>query len=332
ATTYSPTFATWAYDVNGDGWADLVCVGFPGKPFHWFENPQNKAGDWKQHEIWHSACNESPQFVDVTGDGRPELVLGSQPEGQVGYLEIPAGEKVYAKWNFVAVSQPKSPDSQDKTPPPGTAPFYHGLGVGDVNRDGRNDIVIPHGWWEQPAKGKASSGPWEFHPWNLTADGQPGYLPAAHMFLDDLDLDGDQDVIMSSAHQVGVWWFENAGPGHDPQFKYHLISDAVTQTHAAQYVDINGDGTKDLVTGKRWWAHGPKGDVRPDDDPIVVWFEIQKVRGEAPKFIPHVIGESSGTGVGTQFLVFDVNGDKRPDIVLSNKRGTNLLRQRATGK
>ena len=29
-------------------------------------------------------------------------------------------------------------------------PAQHGIGVGDINGDGRMDIVSPHGWWEQP--------------------------------------------------------------------------------------------------------------------------------------------------------------------------------------
>src|SRR5260370_42123355 len=91
---------------------------------------------------------------------------------------------------------------------------------------------------------------------------------------------------------------------------------------------MNGDGEKDLVTGKRWWAHGPHGDDFPNVAPVIVWFEIHKKKGEAPQFIPHLISESLGTGIGTQFLVTDFDGDKIPDIVLSNKKGTNVLLQR----
>jgi hypothetical protein len=90
---YSNSFINFAWDVNGDGWDDFILIGFPGDPFHWYENPQNKPGHWKEHLIWHSACNESPTFGDLTGDGIPELVLGSQPESQMGYLPIPSREK-----------------------------------------------------------------------------------------------------------------------------------------------------------------------------------------------------------------------------------------------
>lgn len=321
---YSHSFANWTYDLNGDGWMDLICIDFPGIPCYWFENPKGQEGDWKQHEIWHSAANETPLFNDVTGDGKPELIMASETEGMYGYLEIPAGERVYEKWIFTAVSPEKLPV--------GTHRYYHGLGVGDVNHDGRLDIVIPHGWWEGPPKEKLGQGQWEFHPHFLTPDGKEGHLAAADLHVDDLDLDGDNDIMMSSAHARGVWWFENTGTNAAPKFEYRIISDAVSQTHALHYVDINGDGQKDLVTGKRWWAHGPGGDDNPNVEPVMIWFEIQKQKGSRPRFIPHIIGESLGTGMGTQFTVADFDGDRNPDLIMSNKRGTNVLVQVRSAK
>jgi hypothetical protein len=341
AAGYSNSFVNWAYDLNGDGWTDLICIDFPGTPCYWFENPQGKEGHWNQHEIWHSAANETPLFTDVTGDGRPDLVMGSETEGLVGYLEIPAGKAVHEKWKFVAINKDRIEKLPEGTKPgdlpPGAFRYYHGLGAGDVNRDGRIDILIPHGWWEAPAKERLGRGAWTFHPLVLTRDGNPGYLLAANLYVDDLDLDGDQDILMSSAHSVGIWWFERVGPDTAPKYNYHLISDVVTQTHALDYVDMNGDGTNDLVTGKRWWAHGPKGDTdaSPNADPLIAWFEIRKSKGEPPRFIPHVIAESTASGIGTQFQVVDFNGDSLPDILTSNKKGTNLLLQRrgtAAGK
>ena len=89
---YSQSFCNWAYDINQDGWMDIIVVGFPGEPFHWYENPKGEEKHWSQHVIWHSICNESPQLKDLTGDGKPEFVFGSQPESQMGYIEIPTGD------------------------------------------------------------------------------------------------------------------------------------------------------------------------------------------------------------------------------------------------
>jgi hypothetical protein len=317
AAGYSNSFACFNYDVNADGWNDLICIGFPGVPCHWFENPKGMDTHWKQYEIWHSAANESPQFKDLNGDNRPELVMSSETEGIYGYLEIPRPERCQEKWEFVAVSEAKLPTVTHR--------YYHGLGVTDVNRDGRHDIVIPHGWWEQPAD--LTQRPWKYHAHTLARPGQDQPFASADIYADDLDLDGDNELIHSSAHANGIVWQNNEGTAAEPKYKAHLIDEKFSQTHALNYADINRDGTPDLITGKRFYAHGPKGDPDPMGEVVMFWYEVKKTKGQPPQFIPHKIEEGVGTGVGTQFLVTDVNGDGKLDIVLSNKKGTNLLLQ-----
>ena len=315
---YSNSFCNFSYDINKDGWDDLIYIGFPGASFHWYENPKGKETHWKEHEIWTSICNESPAYVDLNGDKKPELIFGSQPEKQMGYVEIPSAAEAGEKWKFVAISEPGDPMQN------GTFKYYHGLGVGDLNQDGQSDVIIPNGWWEAPQK--PSAGTWKFHPFILSETGRGAALKAANIHCEDLDLDGDQDLVMSSAHAYGVWWFENVGSNESPDFKYHLIDKSYSQTHALEFVDINGDGQKDLVTGKRFFAHNGS-DPGGKDEVVMYWYEIRKSRGKAPEFIPHEIEAGKGTGVGTQFQVHDMNGDGRPDIVLSNKKGVNVLMQ-----
>jgi hypothetical protein len=313
---YSNCFCQWTYDVNGDGWDDLITVGYPGDPFYWYENPKNEPGRWKQHLIWHSICNETPLFTDVTGDGKPDIVFGSQPERQMGYVELPAVEKCTEKWKFVPISEAGEPNQN------GTFRYYHGLGVGDVNRDGRKDVVIMHGWWEAPAT--LDGGLWDFHPLPLakTKDDMP--LPASNIHVLDLDLDGDSDLLTSSAHAYGVWWFENRGL--DAPFAFHLIDESFSQTHASGLVDLYGDGTPYLVTGKRYFAHMGK-DPGAFDPVVMHAFEIRRSPGQPPTFVRHELVAGQDTGVGTQFEINDLNRDGRPDVILSNKKGVNVLLQ-----
>jgi hypothetical protein len=83
-------------------------------------------------------------------------------------------------------------------------------------------------------------------------------------------------------------------------------------------VDMDGDGLKDIVTGKRYWAHGPKNDAEPGAPAVLYWFKL--VRGkDGVDFIPFKIDDDSGIGV--QVVAADLNGDKYPDVVVGNKKG-----------
>lgn len=314
---YSNSFCNYIHDIDGDGQNDIVVVGFPGDPFHWYKNPGTAAGNWKAHEIWHSICNESPDFADITGDGQPEFVFGSQPEKQMGFSAFPAKDKRVEKWSFHAISEPGDPHKN------GTFKYYHGLGYGDLNKDGRDDVLIAHGWWEQPEN--ATSGQWKFHPYALGRDGVNAER-MGDIYVDDLDKDGDQDLIASSAHAHGVWWWENLGNESNTQFKFHLIDDSYSQTHAMEYVDMNGDGQRDMVTGKRFFAHNGR-DPGGKDITQMFWYEVH-TGSEGPRFIRHEIAAGRNTGIGTQFQVADINKDGKPDIALSNKKGVNILLQR----
>ncbi len=165
---YSRTFLCWADDINGDGYPDLIVIDFPGQPCYWFENPKGDPNKhWAKHIIWHSACNETPQYADLFGTGKRVLIMGFQPkgaksdnQGQMAYFT--SGKDPNALWEMHPISEPSSPG---RPPVPGTFHFSHGLGVGDINGDGRADVMCTGGWWEQPEK--VNGEPWAFHPANL---------------------------------------------------------------------------------------------------------------------------------------------------------------------
>jgi hypothetical protein len=301
---YSKNFFAFAHDFNADGWTDILILGFPGEASWWFENPQGKDGKWAQHVAIDVTDNESPNFLDLTGDGKPEIVCSSG--GYYGYAQPDPADPT-AKWKWHNIS-PKGPWQR----------FTHGLGIGDVNGDKRLDIIEMSGWWEQPAS--LSGDPvWQKHDAMFGNGG-------AQMFAYDVNGDGKNDVITSlQAHGHGVAWFEQTADG----WTKHLITGTkpeenpdgivVTQPHALALIDMNGDGLKDIVTGKRFWAHGPKGDADPNGAPALYWFELKRDNAQGATFKAHLVDDQSG--VGTQVVAGDINGDKKPDIVVGNKRG-----------
>lgn len=437
---YSESFGCFADDFNGDGYADVIVIPFPGKACYWYENPGKGGKDWKPHQLTNSACNETPIYVDLFKTGKRLLVMGWQPEGKTNQGEMCyflPGKDPTKPWERHSISGPSAPGQEV----PGTQRFSHGLGHGDVNGDGRVDILVPQGWWEQPAK--IDGAPWTFHRTALGAN-------AADMYAFDIDGDGKNDVISSSAHNTGLWWHQQKDAktfitrdlfptpvslanlpkdhglsaeevavfqalnklrdqdkkapwrinlalcaqarkavGSKGPFKYdgvRLLSPSfgmvqfdaagiakavmtmlvdtnkqVTpglevgvgvvqskgtyecivfigdrklfalpgQTHALHLVDINGDGLKDLVTGRRFWAHGPKGDDHPADPAYIYWFEAKRGSDGVTSFIPHLIDDDSG--IGTQFAIADMNGDGLLDVIVSNKKGVFVFIQTRDG-
>jgi hypothetical protein len=313
---YSESFACWCDDLNGDGWQDYIVIRFPGAPCYWYENPQGKDEHWKEHLIWHSACNETPTYVDLFGTGKRVLLMGWQPkgkenEGQMAYF-TPAKDPTQS-WEMHPISEPSTKGHVI----PGTFRFSHGLGVGDVNGDGKLDVICTNGWWQQPSK--VEDKPWKFHPAALGD-------ACADMFTYDLDGDGKADIVSSSAHKFGIWsYLQRPGSAGDPAFvKQDLFPKLVSETHAMHCVDINGDGLKDLVTGKRWWSHG-RSEPGSDKPSMLYWFEAKKASDGLIRFVPHEIDNDSG--IGTQFVVTDFNGDKLLDVVTANKKGVFLFEQ-----
>lgn len=454
---YSDSFACFSDDFNGDSWPDVIVIPFPGNPCYWYENPGAKGGLWKANLLTNSACNETPIYVDLFKTGKKNLVMGWNPQkdekdikkgnyddrGEICYF-VP-GKDPTQPWTRVSVSGPSAKGKSI----PGTARFAHGLGHGDINGDGRADVIVPQGWWQQPEKHDGT--PWKFHASNITA-------ACADMHVIDIDGDGKSDIVSTSAHNYGFWWSQQKSltsflqqplflpPGDVAKFKkgfelkgaekalfdainkvrndQHkrapfavdpdlcrlaggLVNLSVTgqkkgldlrkaysgtiihvaehviatpegineivksllpsndkqrelllphfvvgvasaagkngqthyvlligdrghfslpsQTHALHHVDIDGDGVKDLVTGRRWWAHGPKGDAGPNDPAYLYWFQAKKGKDGIVSFVPHEIDDDSG--IGTQFEIADMNGDGVPDIIISNKRGVFVFLQ-----
>jgi len=297
---YSTTFLNFCMDVNNDGLADLIRFDQPGGVCMWYENPGHKGGLWPSHMILPGAGIETPVFVDVDLDGRKDLICNDTLTKQVIWLKSPTG-KGDTLWQRHIISS---------NPARGTHRYTHGLGWGDMNKDGRNDVIIKSGWWESPADVKQPD--WTFHPADLGKD-------CANMFVLDADGDGDMDVISSAAHDYGIWWHEQQAAG---KWTTHEISRLFSQSHAMAMADINGDGYPDLITGKRYHAHNGH-DPGAEEPAVLYWFEY--VPGSTPRWIPHEIDNSSG--IGNSFVVTDMNGDGLPDIVVSNKKGVYYFEQ-----
>jgi hypothetical protein len=305
---YSESFLCFADDLNHDGWTDLIVVGFPGHETFWYENPKGEAGPWKRHLISPVSNNESPAYVDIDGNGQRALVMGvapdephcDGPDRQMAILR--PGKDPTQPWEVQAISTKAAP---------GTNRFSHGLGVGSIRGNGRNDVIVREGWWESPAD-KSREAPWLFH----AVDFGPA---CSHMLVFDFNGDGRNDVLTASAHEYGIWLHEQTTDG----WKTREIDKSFSETHSTVLADISGDGLPGFITGKRWWSHGPGG-PGAGEPAVLYWFQTIRKDGKV-EFVRHEIDDHSG--VGTQFEVADVNGDGLLDVAIGNKHGVFLFEQ-----
>lgn len=317
---YTDNFGAAAVDMNGDGWTDYLIFPHPGTDSYWYENPQGKNVRWQKHPAFATFGNESPMMYDVNKDGRLDAVYNIN--GHLGFGTIQPSDTAVP-----LVFHPITPklDRYKK--------YTHGVGAGDINGDGLVDLVEAVGWWEQP-KDWQEGQPWIYHPHEFST-------AAANILVMDVDGDGLNDVVSAwHCHLYGLnWWQQRKTSGNtdsdtDITWEKHVILLAeptmamdefrVSQLHSMVAVDMNGDGVLDIVTGKRFWAHGPTGDKEPDAPALLFWFEVKRntavnTQSGGVELIPHIIDDNSG--VGTQFTTADLNGDGVPDIVIGNKKG-----------
>jgi len=316
---YADHFFAWVYDFNGDGWNDILTAGFPGTPAYVYENPraEGHARHWPRHEVFNHVCNESPQFTNLVGDERPELVCTR--DGSFGYATFDP-DRPFQAWPFHAISDKMAP-----------IPFGHGLGVGDVNGDGRIDLLMKDGWFEQP-RSLDGARTWTFHPVAFAPIG------GADMFAYDVDGDGDNDVITSlAAHDFGLAWYEQvrsgtgADAGDPARFRQHIIMGdrpeqnryglVFSEPHSVKLADIDGDGLQDIITGKTYYSHH-KASPMWDAGAVVYWFRLRRTP-EGVDWVPYrADGEA---GIGRQLVVHDLNQDGLPDLAAGGMKGAHVL-------
>ncbi len=302
---YLDDFSDLPLDVDGDGDIDIITAAWGSRRVAWFENPGDGKGLWKEHIIDQGSPTEFAFLVDLDNDGLAEEVL-PQYGGREGYTAWykREGRGKDVKWNRHIVSNKL---------------HGHGIGAGDVNGDGRNDILTPEGWLEAPAD--PTQGDWTFHAdWN--------YDKLGFLYVFDVDGDGLNDVVTSRAHDYGVFWLQQQRSASGAvDWKEQLIDDAWSQAHAMTPVDLTGDGKLELVTGKRLYAHN--GHDPGGREPLGLYWYQRVDTGQKQEWVRHVLDFGGRVGAGMQIPVVDLDGDGDLDIVVPGKGGLFLFENKS---
>jgi len=294
---YYDDFCTIPMDINGNGRLDFVVGGWWSDHLRWRENPGETGKEWPEHNIAPCTSIETTRAWDVDGDGQLEIVSNCPNGPLVVYkLITDAGGKGTGKFTAHEIF---------------AGPQGHGLGFGDITGNGRGDFILKKGWLEAPED--TFGGEWIFHEeFDLASASVP-------IIVADINGDGLAELIVGQSHAYGLdWWQQEVGSSGNRTWHKHAIDPFNSQYHDMRWVDIDGDGECELVTGKRYRAHCGK-DPGSNDNVGSYYF---KWTGEGfAKQIVDFGPRGSGSGLGIYFDLADLTGNGLLDIIAPGKDG-----------
>ena len=300
---YADDFCNLVMDVNGDGKPDILSAGWFNKTSFWFENTLGKEGLWPIRTIEKMGNHETGLLVDITGDGKAEEFMPVAREA-VWYEKTQTTNGIPEFKKYVITHKP----------------MMLGLGTGDINGDGRPDVIYPTAWFQAPENPR--TGTWIEHPIALGGKSNTvDHISNAIVF--DMNKDGLNDIITSTAHKYGIWWYEQKRDADGTiSWIQHTIDDTWSQAHYLLLADIDNDGKSELITGKRFMAHNG-GD--PDEFGTQCVYYYTFTPGTDPVFRKFVISYDEGIGAGLNIIAVDIDKDGDLDLVTTGKWGGPVL-------
>ena len=332
---YVDSFSDLPLDVDGDGFTDVIQIGYFAHRIIWMKNPGSSGGEWTENLIDAIGPTEFAFLVDLDNDGKADDLLPQftgAANAPLTWYDLKDGT-----WVKHSVS---------------SRSYGHGIGAGDINGDKRTDILTPQGWLEGPADPRAP-GEWTFHaadwqqrpipapvrqtppspaappavavpPAGATAPDSPRGAEWGFLHVIDINGDGRNDVLTTSAHSYGLCWFEQRADG---TWQQHVIDHSWSHAHASALADMNGDGRPDLVTGKRFQSRNVA--AAGDDEPLgIYWYEFSRDNGVV-NWTRHTISFGGKAGGGLQIVARDIDGDGDYDVVSAGKSGLFLAENRS---
>ena len=289
---YYDDFATELIDMDGDGDLDVLSCAWFSQQVFWREQPNEDGAEvWPVHVVDKPGNMETGFAYDVDQDGLADFVPNLNKE-VIWYRQTEDGS-----WQKETL---------------GTDGAGHGLGVGDLNGDGDNDFITPTGWYTQ------KDGEWHFlSEFELGSASFP-------ILVHDVNEDGLADIIWGMGHDYGLFWLEQRMALGERHWQKHEIDTSWSQAHYLAMVDLDGNGSEELVTGKRYRAHN--GNDPGSEDPKVIY--VYSYDPSAETWSRYPVQEEGPAAFGLNPAIGDLDGDGDLDLVTPGKSGLYWFEQK----
>jgi FG-GAP-like repeat len=282
-------------DVDGDGDLDFIAGGdWKSNEVWWWENPypnfDPKIG-WKRHLIKKSggAKHHDSATGDFFGDGKKELVFWNQDSHKLLMAQIPADPRNAGLWPLTEIysySVSSQPEQRGKAASFKGINEHEGLAVGDVDGDGKLDIVAGGIWFRNLGGAK-------FEPNVIDAGYAFSRAAAGHLLTGEKR---EQVVLVIGDGEGPLMWYDLV----KGTWEAHKIAD-IKYGHNIQLIDFNHDGNLDIFTAEQ------RLNCQNPDSKIYLFLGDGK-----GNFEPTAVA----TGLDShESKVADLNGDGRLDIL-----------------
>ncbi len=252
-------------DIDGDGDGDLAVGSESADGAFWYENPS-----WERHAIGAGSFTTDGRLADVDGDELPDFVVSNNESDTIEWYANPGSADVggwqrhllgdryahdlvvgdidgdglddvatFRKHDPQVVTWYRHPAS-DPTQPWSAETVAddlegEGLAIGDVDDDGRSELIASHVLFSREEAGWSRS--------DLAPDWGSDTRPA----IGDLDGDGSADIVLGPAEDSvsGIIWLQ--GPSWE---RHDVTTEELVGNHSLELGDVDGDGVPDIVAGE----------------------------------------------------------------------------------
>ena len=288
-------------DIDGDGDLDFVVIGLSGGTT-WFEN--DSFGNFKENKIPNSPSGYGVSLADMDGDGDMDIVTSGDG---LSWLKNDGG-------NYTKVDIPTG--------------WEHSWGDGrevflkDMDGDGDMDIIGTKNGANRNDDGSLvsqSQVTWYENDGSPTPSFQAKIIDteatgAQDVHVEDMDGDGDFDVIVATQDDDSIDWYENIG-GPEEKWQKNNISKNVNATNGVFVGDMDGDGDMDILSASQddnriaWYENNGKS------DPSFTDADIAKDNVGGDDRDPKSVGQAMDVRAA------DMDGDGDLDVLTTNYNG-----------